>query len=100
MNARGWVAPLNLDHALIDFDFTRPVGPVDVLISTDGTITASIDIGADPRDNPWRWHLYTTHPTLAVGYHERPDHQGPLILVRIALVRVSDPDTPPWTLED
>jgi hypothetical protein len=102
LSARGWVAPLDLGYALLDFNFTRQVGPVDILISTEGTITASIDIGPPPEtpDDFLRWNLYAAHPTLAVGYSEKPNRREPLTLVRVSLVRINaNPDTPPWIVE-
>jgi hypothetical protein len=103
LSARGWILPTALGPAVLNFNPTHPVGPVSVMISTEGTVTATIDAGPAPRtpEDFRRWGLYAAHPTLAVGFADNPDQQGSVTLMTVSLVRDNlDPDTPPWTVED
>lgn len=103
LSARGWVLPAALGPAVLNFNPTHQVGPVSVMISTEGTVTATIDAGPAPRtpEDFRRWGLYAAHPTLAIGEADGPDRQGPVTLMTVSLVRDNtDPDIPPWTVED
>lgn len=100
LSERGWATSADLRTAVLDFDPTRPVGPVRLDIDTDGTVTARIEAGplCTPRDCR-RWGIFGTRPTLALGFHD-PEPGQPLMITTISLVRDNnDPKMPPWTVQ-